>query len=283
MRKHLPILALALLGALLFSAPATIAQIRTMYFGSVVINDTGANALVVGGAPGATTGTGGIKAGPIVSGSTITAGTNVSDAGGTLDAVRDGGWTLASQAAGDIFYATSASQAGRLNGSGLVRVNGSSAPTAVNPATVGGVLLVGGATGTSTAGAATNVATIALSGLTQFDVLRVYVTMTTVGGTTTNAPELYNATDSVSIIAGAGVGTGVLHVWDAIISCSPQAATAVQAQMLRSNNNAPANISAVSTFVTPFTGSWSLALRTGASGTDGTFHYTVRVFKVVGS
>jgi hypothetical protein len=45
-------------------------------------------------------------------------------------AIYAGAMSIASQAAGDVLYATSATQLGRVNGSGLLQLNGASAPTA---------------------------------------------------------------------------------------------------------------------------------------------------------
>lgn len=88
---------------------------------TLLLTDTSANALVVGGAIGATAGTGGIKAGPIVSSSTMTAtgaiassGSNVSDSVGSMATIRAGGIGMTSQAANDLIYATSASQLARI-------------------------------------------------------------------------------------------------------------------------------------------------------------------------
>jgi hypothetical protein len=140
-----------------------------------------------------------------------------------------------------------------------------------------------GTTGSDTTGSATNVFTCAISGLAAGDTLQVDVTMTQTGGSATTAPLLYNATDGVTIITGANVSVGDSQLWSARISCLPNSTTAVQAHMLRSIGNAAANVSLNSTFVTNYTGSWTLALRTGAGGTDGTFRFTVRVYKVAGA
>jgi hypothetical protein len=222
-------------------------------------------------------------AGGVTAAGALIAGTNVSDSVGTLDAVRDGGLTLASQAAGDIFYATSASQLGRVNGTGLVQANGSGAATIVALSAVGAERLLGSGSGTSTAGAATNVFTLAITGLTALDALRVVVTMATVGGTTTIAPELYNVTDSVVIATSGNVAASTSALWDATLAPSPTSTTSIKAMtQLLNNASYSTPVTAGAAFVTAWTGSWTLALRTGASGTDGTFHYAVRVYKVFG-
>lgn len=76
---------------------------------TLVLTDTTANALVVGAAAaGATSGTGGIKSGPILSTSSIT------DSVGSMATIRAGGIGIASQASLDFVYAASSTQLGRL-------------------------------------------------------------------------------------------------------------------------------------------------------------------------
>lgn len=48
-------------------------------------------------------------------------------------ALYAGAMSIASQAAGDLIYGASAAQLGRLSGTGLVRLNGTSAPTVTSP------------------------------------------------------------------------------------------------------------------------------------------------------
>lgn len=242
------------------------------YINSLVVAETGANAVIVGGAPGATSGTGGLKAG------------TVSDATGTLNAVRTGAFLLPSQATGNMAYCSNPAGAWSvISGTGLVQMNGSSAPTIVSASTaVGGWRLIGSGSGTSTAGAATNVFTQAITGLTVLDTLHIDVTMTQVGGSVTTAPVLYNVTDSVVIATSVNITAGNNAFWNIKVTCLPALATAVHANTFISLATAVTTPSGSSTFTTAFTGSWTLALRTGASGTDGTFHYAVRVYKVLG-
>lgn len=75
----------------------------------LVTTDTTASSLVVGGAsPTATTGTGGVNAG------TVVGNTSVSDPVGTMATIRAGGIGIASQAANDMVYASSATQLARV-------------------------------------------------------------------------------------------------------------------------------------------------------------------------
>jgi hypothetical protein len=66
-------------------------------------------------------------------GELITASIWNADLKDNLNTVRAGGIAIASQAAGDVAYATSATQWGRVNGTGMLRLNGSGAAT-VTPA-----------------------------------------------------------------------------------------------------------------------------------------------------
>lgn len=300
MKKHLPILLGVALGAVLFTAAPTIAQIRAMYFGSVVINDTTANALVVGGAPGATSGTGGVKGGAFVGATLNTTGViassagNVSDSVGTLDAVRDGGWTVASQGVGDVWYATTSSQAGRVNGTGILQMNGASAPTVVSPGTVGGVILLCESDGTNTTASATNVATCAISGLTIKDTLEVHVRHSSVTQTTAE-PLLYNSTDSVNLLTNlngaAAIAANTYGGAVVTLGCDPATNTIIYSQgdvtVAAGSGTITSvipNYNQIAAATTAWTGSWTMALRTGAGGVTagGTYRYRIAVYKRAG-
>lgn len=255
----------------------------------LVTTNTTAASLVVGGASAvATTGTGGINAGAIVG------NTSVADPTGTMATIRAGGLGLASQGAGDVLYATSATQLGRLNGSGILQLNGAGAPTVVGSASTGAYRLIGGTSGTSTAAAATNVATFAISGLTVLDTLYVDIQQSSLANNTAE-PAIYNATDSVLILTatnnGSLVATGTFGRCGAFLGCDPAtntlvSATALIAQSAASGTTSTTTIawSQISTFTTAWTGSWTLALRTGAGGVTagGTYRYRISVYKILG-
>lgn len=269
MKKHLVPLLLVVVALWLVSMPLTVvAQLRTMAFQMVTISDTTANALVVGGVPGATSGTGGVKAGPIVSSSSIT------DSVGSMATIRAGGIGIASQGSGDVPYATSSTQFGRVNGTGLLKMNGSSAPTVVATTAVGALTLLCEATGTSTAVGATNVATCAMAGgLTAKDTLYVVVRASSSGAAV--ASLLYNVTDSVTIRAGSSTNAASNDQYWSVMD--PASSVGVATAALSTGTSAFTRC----TFSTAFTGSWTLALQHSGVA-SGTWTYQWTVYKIAG-
>jgi hypothetical protein len=79
---------LGVIGALWLLAPAISAQFRPGVFTLLALTDTTANALVVGGYPGDTSGTGGIKAGPVSLKGHLTFGTDATYDIGASGATR---------------------------------------------------------------------------------------------------------------------------------------------------------------------------------------------------
>jgi hypothetical protein len=141
--------------------------------------------------------------------------------------------------------------------------------------------------GTSTAVGATNVDTIAISGLTALDTLVIYATLesTTAG---TADPQIYNVTDSQKWI-------------DVFLDTAPNMAANSSGSMtieIRQRQSGSTSIAAFNygldvsniftgdwnrvTTTTAWTGSFTLALRhTGVTAT-GTFRYNWAVYKVAG-
>lgn len=160
----------------------------------------------------------------------------------------------------------------------------------------GAYTLLGEAEGTDTTAAATNVATFAISGLTVKDQLRVVIAMSSAVQTTA-APVLYNATDSLllsylSVTGGTDLTAGVAQIADLLLMAEQSNSKHI---MTIGHGWAAAYPIALAigvtfglisgvTFTTDWTGSWALALRTGAGGVTagGTFHYRIAVYKIVG-
>lgn len=141
--------------------------------------------------------------------------------------------------------------------------------------------------GTDTTAAATNLDTIAISGLTAKDTLKVYVT---IGSTTaaTGAPRIYNSTDSVDmLVSGSGVTAGTIFELDATIRQRQTGNTKVVSSGLYSANDAVSNANSTmrhtqSTFTTAWTGSWTLALRHNGVTATGTCDWSWAVYKIAG-
>jgi hypothetical protein len=254
----------------------------------LVTLDTSAASIVVGGASEvATTGTGGINAGPIV-------GTTISDSVGLMSAIRAGALGLTSQGAGDIMYATSATQYGRVNGSGVLQLNGAGAPTVLGSSSVGAYRLLLGTSGTSTSAAAANVATVAITGLTILDRLVVSIRHSSIVQQTLE-PIIYNVTDSLNIVTNTNGAAALAAATTAgcvtEIGCDPADPTQVTSV---TTNIGPQTIGAagVSTpsvyytqlcvATTAFTGSWTIGLRHGGVTAGGTYRYSIDVWKKLG-
>lgn len=155
----------------------------------------------------------------------------------------------------------------------------------------GAMTLIEEVEGTDTTAAATNVATIAISGLTVKDSLRVLITMSAVTQLTA-APILYNSTDSVRVSylgSTANLSAGQYAKSDIIIGPDQSSSTKIISlgtsyQSSSDTFSTGMGVFGVITFTTDWTGSWTLALRTGAGGVTagGTFRYRIAVYKIAG-
>lgn len=203
---------------------------------------------------------------------------NVSDSVGTLDAVRDGGLTLASQAAGDLMSASSASQWARLaKGTSLQYLRMNSGATTQEYASIAPTLIAE-ATGTTTAAGAENVATIALaSTLTIKDALLVFVRHRNTGSAGNIVPILYNSTDAVTV---AALSTANNNYYCDVVWVNAQATTRVGGTTL---NFTGAIVQATrSTYTTSYAGNWTLALRHGGVTAGDTWEWEWAVYRIAG-
>jgi hypothetical protein len=240
---------------------------------TLLITDTGANALVVGGAIGATTGTGGIKAGPIVSSSSI------ADSVGTIATVRAGGIGIPSQAALDLITASSATQFARTAAGTSLQ-----APR-INAAGNGWefysplMTLIKEGAGTATAGGAANVDTFALnSTLTLKDTLMVVVRYANTGSAATINPLLYNSTDSVTISIMSGVNN-TYSINTFFIGAQTTTKIATNRILMAAGDGAPG---VTATFTTAWTGAWTLAFRHGGITGPDTLVWEWAIYKIPG-
>lgn len=139
--------------------------------------------------------------------------------------------------------------------------------------------------GTTTTASAENVDTIAISGLTAKDVIKVVLTCKSTSQATA-IPLLYNATDSVTIREINGDGTlasGATAAAEFVISQMQTANTAISCLVSTVlHGNPGAVLGKLSTFTTAWTGSWTLALRHGGVTSGGTFAWSWQVYKIAG-
>lgn len=167
-------------------------------------------------------------------------------------------------------------------GAGIAVTNGAGAITVASQ----WVLLTANS-GTNTSAVAANVDTIAISGLTAKDTLKVVVT---IGSTTqaTAAPRLYNSTDSVDIlVSDANIVAGTAYTFEVIIKQRQTAATKIVASGPLSNQDTAGTAFSttkhtISTFTQNWTGSWTLALRHAGVTAGGTCDWSWAVYKLVG-
>lgn len=150
------------------------------------------------------------------------------------------------------------------------------------------VTLLKANSGTDTNAAATNVDTIAISGLTAKDTIIVHYTMESVTQATAN-PRFYNNTDSVLVAqvnARSALSAGGKLIGHVQIMQAQSAVTRVFGLASDINfgvaDTTPLGSAHDVTFSTNWTGSWTLALRHGGVTAGGTFKWSWSVYKVAG-
>lgn len=213
-------------------------------------------------------------------GRNLTPGTVVADLLFT-DALYDIGKTAATRPR-DGFFSRNVGVGGTLNVTGQ-------ATFTLPLIAPGSMVLLKAASGTDTTAAATNVDTIAISGLTAKDTLIIEVTIATVTQPTGN-PQLYNSTDGVKITdltnGGAGLVAGTYTQQTAKARQSQGSATSVYAYAVGLdpglNKVGSGTTYANSAFTTAWTGAWTLALRHTGVTAGGTCQWAWAVYKLLG-
>lgn len=182
--------------------------------------------------------------------------------------------------------------------------NGTSAPNFVAPSTSGNLLTSNGTTwqsttpsapawvllhagsGTTSSASAINVDTVAITGLTALDTLRVITHLETVtAGTATSM--LYNNTDAVQcgLLAANGAVTVAQGDWFEENILGPKQADTKKITYREaggSANNTTGFGTGQATFTTDWTGNWTLAYRIGAVTATGAANWRWAVYKVAG-
>lgn len=150
------------------------------------------------------------------------------------------------------------------------------------------VLLKSNSGADGTAGA-TNVDTVAITGLTAKDTLKIIVTLEAVTQQTADA-EIYNSTDSKNLasISAVAIAAGRTIVFETTLQQAHTLGTLVTSRGVSINVSADdtATTGAAAgyrnTVTTQWTGSWTLALRHGGVTAGGSLHWTWSVYRVVG-
>ena len=145
----------------------------------------------------------------------------------------------------------------------------------------GAVTLLGGGSGTDTNVAAANMATVAISGLTALDRLKVVWSVTTVTQQTANII-LYDNTGTTAITAARTLAAGETLVQEAIILDRQAGVTNWWSSTFGFIDATAANGASSYGGATDWTSSWTLALRHGGVTAGGTAQYTWSVYKLAG-
>ena len=245
---------------------------------TLVTTDTSANSLVVGGSgAGATTGTGGIKCGPVLSTSSVT------DSVGSMATIRAGGIGIASQVAGDFIYAFSATQLARLaigTSQQYPRINTAGSAWEFSS---GSMTLLAQISGTSTAAGATNIPIATFSGvnvLTAKDTLMVMVTTQSVTQQTAGV-QLYNVTDAAAATVNATQNAGETFQGPIYLSRA-QASNTVGYGNVGGTSAFNATSATAFAIAGGWTSGWELALRHTGVTAGGTFSYNVACYRMNG-
>ena len=202
---------------------------------------------------------------------TVKGGT-VNDSVGSMATIRAGGLGLTSQATNDLMYASSATQWARIaNGTTgqVLTATTSGAPSWATPSTGAMTLLKANSGTTDCSGAAQNLDTYAISGLTMKDTLMV------MGRSNDTAEiDIYNSTDSVtitsSIVSFAGMGVAWLGT---------DGTTTTTINYRRTSASATSGLT--TNVTTAWTGSWTLAFRSVGGG-SATTKWAWSVYKIAG-
>lgn len=178
----------------------------------------------------------------------------------------------------------------------------SAAPLTIGPGTTGQLLTSNGAaadpsfqtlaqtmmrltanSGTDNSAGATNVDTVAITGLTAKDLLLVKMTAISVTQATANIG-LYNNTDGVALltaVASLAAGATFMGTFDA--AQSQASATSIDA-LVKGKDTVPTVYDqiAVVAFTTAWTGNWTLAYRHGGVTAGGILQWRWNVYKLAG-
>jgi len=137
--------------------------------------------------------------------------------------------------------------------------------------------------GTDTTSSAALLDTIAISGLTAKDTLKVIINSDTIIQQTASI-SLYNSTDSVQITDTNTIAAGKTFITEVNIRQMQNANTAVLAIGAVQEDDTFHNVGTNSpvAFTTAWTGSWTLALRHNGVTSGGTFRWSWSVYKISG-
>ena len=237
----------------------------------------------------------------------ITSGTGVPSISSTIptatqdNITRVGTVTNGTWNATDIAVADGGTGASTLGDAGVLIGNGTGAVQVTSAGTAGQVFTSNGAgvdptfqavagaattricsgTSTTTNASAENVATCAISGLTNLDTLTVTVSAISVTQQTAGLFP-YNSTDAVSFATTGTIAAGASTLTQWVIRQVPNAATNVFDLQTFNVGGSGGIAGAARAFTTNWTGAWTLALRQTGVTAGGTLHWSWAVYKAAG-
>lgn len=196
-------------------------------------------------------------------------------------ALRDGAIAIASQAALDFIYASSATQLARLAAAAgkVPRVNAAGSAWAM-AALVGELLKSGSGQTTSTS--AETLDSVALSGLTALDTLLVFWNFAAVTQNSGNV-ELRNTTDDIAVSSAINPAAGDKRIAVSVIRQAQDGATSIDwLSWFDSSGDVLTGAAARATFTQNWTGSWTLGMRHAGVTAGGTLQWSWTALKIAG-
>jgi len=214
--------------------------------------------------------------------------TSVSDSVGSMATIRGGGLGLTSQVQYGLMAASSPTQwvfvPNGTTGQVLTATTGgypSWAAAAPSPA----MTRLDAGSGTSVAAGATILDSVAITGLTALDTLKVEVTVSSAAQPTA-AMSIYSTTDSVAIYpvyAGTNITANLFHIEGATLRQDFSSSVKAMSYGSYYNSSVGAQPSGnAATLTTAWTGNWTLGLRHGGVTAGGTLSWSWAVYKIAG-
>ena len=146
---------------------------------------------------------------------------------------------------------------------------------------------LGGATGSSTAAAATNVFEMTFTGLAALSALDKVLVLTYVRAATANTANcrIFNSSDSLDLMAGITVTAGLGYVSTLLLRRDPDSNTVMFSDGFTGAGGlfgAWSTGNAGAALATGWTNSWKVALRHDGVTATGTLYFEVSVYRVAG-
>lgn len=171
--------------------------------------------------------------------------------------------------------------AGTLGVTGVATFTAAPVFSAGIPSTVGATQLLVASSGTTTSTSAENLLTVALSGLTAKDNIKIFYSLEAVTQNS-GAVTLYSTTDSVDLVDLGNPAAGSTRQGEALVRQDQTGATKTRGVSIRVNETSTVSGNSTTATITAWTGSWTLAFRHAGVTAGGTLRWAVGIYKVLG-